>query len=68
MSNTTQQPSEQVGKELKALCIQLNKDSEGQTAILDEWFTIEYSEIVKLNEVDMIFREVRASYISVDNN
>ena len=67
MSNTTQQPSEQVRRELKALCIQLNKDSEGPTAILDEWFTIEYSEIVKLNEVDMIFREVRASYISVDN-
>lgn len=34
--------------------MQLNQDPAGLTALLEDWFTIEDSEIVKLDEVEMI--------------
>lgn len=49
------QPSEQqMLGEFEALDLQLNQDPAGLTALLEDWFTIEDSEIVKLDEVEMI--------------
>ena len=40
--------------EFEALHLQLNQDPAGLTAVLEDWFAIEESEIVKLDEVEMI--------------
>ena len=49
------QPSEQqILGEFEALHLQSNQDPAGLTALLEDWFTIEDSEIVKLDEIEMI--------------
>ena len=49
------QPSEQQMLETLRLCIlQSNQDPAGLTALLEDWFTIEDREIVKLDEVEII--------------
>ena len=46
---------------LGELCLLSKDDSNGLTAILDKWFIIKDSDIVKLDEVDVIFEEKHTS-------
>lgn len=48
---------EQILGEFEALHLQSNQDPVGLAALLEDWFTIEDSEIVKLDEVEMILEK-----------
>ena len=38
-------------RDLQSLCVQSNEDPGGSATALEEWFIIEDSEIVRLNEI-----------------
>ena len=42
---------------LQSLCVQSNEDPGGLAKALEEWFTIEGSEIVRLNEIEIVVEE-----------
>ena len=43
--------------DLQTLCVQYNEDPGGLATALEEWFTIEDSEIVRLNEIEIVVEE-----------
>ena len=43
--------------DLQSLCVQSNEDPGGLATALEEWFTIEDSEIVRLNEIEIVVEE-----------
>ena len=55
VSSTDLQPTEQhMLGDLQYLCVQSNKDPGGLATALEEWFTIEDSKIVRLNEIEIV--------------
>ena len=58
VSSTDLQPTEQhILRDLQSLCVQSNEDPGGLATALEEWFTIEDSEIVRLNEIEIVVEE-----------
>ena len=58
VSSTDLQPIEQhMFGDLQSLCMQSNEDPGGLATPLEEWFTIEDSEIVRLNEIEIVIEE-----------
>ena len=43
--------------DLQSLCVQSNEDPGGLATALEEWFTIEDSVIVRLNEIEIVVEE-----------
>ena len=55
---TDLQPTEQhMHGDLQSLCVQSNEDPGGLATALEEWFTIEDSEVVRLNEIEIVVEE-----------
>ena len=52
-----QQAEQHMIGDLRPLCVQSTEDPEGLAAALEEWFTIEDSEIVRMDEIEMSLEE-----------
>ena len=43
--------------DLRSLCVQSTEDPDGLAAALEEWFMVEDSEIVQMDEIEMALEE-----------
>jgi hypothetical protein len=43
--------------DLRSFCVQSTKDLDGLAAALEEWFTVEHSEIVWIDEIELALEE-----------
>ncbi len=53
-STTPQLVQQQMLGDLESLCLQSHNDPDSLTTVLEEWFNIEDSEIIRQDEADMI--------------
>ena len=50
---------------LQPLCVQSTEDPEGLAAALEEWFTIEDSETVRVDEIEMAVEEQQLEQVDL---
>ena len=56
-SSTDFQQAEHMLGNLRSLCVQSTEDPDGLAAALEEWFKVEDSEIVRMDEIEMALEE-----------